>query len=824
MPQPLRALILEDNPNDAELVVCELRRAGFEPDWRCVDTEKDYLANLSGDFDIILSDYEMPDFDAMRALELLKQRGLRIPFIIVSGAMGEDAAVQAMRNGAADYLLKDRIGRLGPAVERVLEQERDITQRKRAQRALCASEVSYRRLFEAAKDGILILEADTGRISDVNPFLLEILGFSHGEMVGKSVWEISPFKDILSNKAKFVQLQQQGYVRYEDLPLETRDGRRIAVEFVSNVYQANDKKVIQCNIRDITERKQAEEQLRRSETRYRRLFEAAQDGILILDAKTRKITDANPFMSELLGYPHNELLGKELWQIGLLKDEEASRSAFQELQEEHFIRYENLPLQNKKGQRHEVEFVSNLYDEDGRKVIQCNIRNITERKRAEEKMHHIQAQLEQTNRDLTKRSEEIQYFYHTLSHELKTPLTAAREFVSIVTDGLAGELNPTQLNYLRIAKKSCTELAVYINDLLDATRLDTGKLHIELNAVSLAAIIHRAIAIMEPVAAGKKIRLSEELDTNLVDVMVDESRIMQILTNLLNNALKFTFEGGEVTVKLGQDPKNSEYIQISVTDTGCGIPKDQIDNLFHRFYQIKKGDATPEKGVGLGLYLCREMVLLHGGNIWVESALGRGSTFSFTIPKQAAAKAAHVLVVDDDDEVREALGRVLEDNGFDVATVAGGSEALQRMGQETPDVVVLDLMMVGLDGPSTLKQIRKNLGPIPVIVHTGYPDGDLMQRALESSPFTLLAKPCPPKRFVETIRRICNDNEPLASYRQRSARKTVLRTSARHKTSNSGQRLLVAKKITRKLPQEPKCPTTPAISLQSTSLNEGINK
>src|SRR6202030_1073866 len=168
----------------AELVVGELRRAGFEPDWRRADTEKEYLANLNGDFDLILSDYAMPEFDAMRALELLKQRGLGTPFIIVSGAMGEDTAVQAMRNGAADYLLKDRIARLGPAIERALEQERDISARKQAERALTASEVSYRRLFEAAKDGILILDVDTGRITNVNPFLVELLGSSHSEMVG----------------------------------------------------------------------------------------------------------------------------------------------------------------------------------------------------------------------------------------------------------------------------------------------------------------------------------------------------------------------------------------------------------------------------------------------------------------------------------------------------------------------------------------------------------------------------------------------------------------------------------------------------------------
>jgi PAS domain S-box-containing protein len=137
-------------------------------------------------------------------------------------------------------------------------------------------------------------------------------------------------------------------------------------------------------IDDITERVESRAVMHASEIRYRRLFEAARDGILLLYPDTRKIADANPFMTELLGYPREELLGKELWEIGLLKDEEASRAAFRELQKKHFIRYEDLPLQNKKGQRREVEFVSNLYMENGHEVIQCNIRDITERKRAEQ--------------------------------------------------------------------------------------------------------------------------------------------------------------------------------------------------------------------------------------------------------------------------------------------------------------------------------------------------------------------------------------------------------------------------------------------------------
>src|SRR6201984_1611209 len=138
-----------------------------------------------------------------------------------------------------------------------------------------------------------------------------------------------------------------------------------------------------CNRRVTPAAPSAEAVLRTSEIRYRRLFEAARDGILILDPVTRKITDANPFMSELLGYPREELLGKELWEIGLLKDEKANQLAFRQLQTNCFIRYQDLPLQTKAGERHEVEFVSNLYDEDGRSVIQCNIRDITERKRTE---------------------------------------------------------------------------------------------------------------------------------------------------------------------------------------------------------------------------------------------------------------------------------------------------------------------------------------------------------------------------------------------------------------------------------------------------------
>ena len=175
---------------------------------------------------------------------------------------------------------------------------------------LRASELSYRRLFEAAKDGILILEADTGRITDVNPFLVELLGFSHREMVGKTVGELSPFKDIVSNQAMLERLPQYGYVRYEDLPLEASDGRKIAVEFVCNEYQAGDKKVIQCNIRDITERKQAEIAL----IRLAAIIECSDDAIIGKDLSSI-VTSWNKGAEKIFGYPADEMVGASIMRL-----------------------------------------------------------------------------------------------------------------------------------------------------------------------------------------------------------------------------------------------------------------------------------------------------------------------------------------------------------------------------------------------------------------------------------------------------------------------------------------------------------------------------
>jgi PAS domain S-box-containing protein len=265
-----------------------------------------------------------------------------------------------------------------------------ISQEKLAAKKLFASETRYRTLFEAAQDGILILNEKTGKIEDANPFLCSMIGYTCSELINKKLWEIGSFKDIPASKKIFAELKLKNYIRYDDLPLKTKDGKIAHVEFISNVYAVDNVKVIQCNIRDITDRKKLEnekeilnKEIQSSEIRFRRLFETAQDGILILNAGNGMVEAVNPFLCGILGYSKEELINKLLWEIGPFKDISASKDAFNELTMKNYVRYEHLPLETKRGEPIDVEFVSNVYTVDNEKVIQCNIRDITVRKKLE---------------------------------------------------------------------------------------------------------------------------------------------------------------------------------------------------------------------------------------------------------------------------------------------------------------------------------------------------------------------------------------------------------------------------------------------------------
>jgi two-component system, NarL family, sensor histidine kinase UhpB len=274
MAQKLRLLLVEDSPQDAELLLIALRRAGFTADARRVDTEARYLAELNGQLDLILSDYELPQFNGLRALDLLKERGLDVPFIIVSGAIGEDTAVVAMKHGAADYLLKDRLARLGPSVSHALEQARLRRERQAANDALVRAEAKYHSIFENTMEGIFQTTPD-GRFLTVNPAMAHILGFASPEELMRERAHI-PRQDDLSPERRqdFERLMAAlGHVAGFEYELKRHDGARVWVSENARAIRdaAGGVAYYEGTLSDITERREAEDRLKQANERYRAL-------------------------------------------------------------------------------------------------------------------------------------------------------------------------------------------------------------------------------------------------------------------------------------------------------------------------------------------------------------------------------------------------------------------------------------------------------------------------------------------------------------------------------------------------------------------------
>ena len=476
--------------------------------------------------------------------------------------------------------------------------DRDFKNWKKAQDLLLASETRYRRLFETAQDGILILDAETGQIVDANPFLINLLGFSHEQFLGKKIWDLGIFKDIVANKKNFKELQRQESIRYENLPLETADGRNIAVEFVSNVYMVDNKKVIQCNIRDITDRKKIEVALNATETRYRRLFETAQDGILILDADTGQIVEVNPFFIAFLGFSREEFLGKKIWEIGLFKDIVANKDNFEELQRKESIRYENLPLETADGRNIAVEFVSNVYMVDNKKVIQCNIRDITERKKM----------AEQIEASLAEKETLLKEVHHRVKNNLQIVASLLNLQIRKITD-------PATIEALKDSQSRVRSMALVHEHLYrgkDFSHVDLGNYIRALGTV-----------LFNSSEAGNR---GVQFDLNIHEIYVDTNTAIPlglISNELITNSLKYAFmekNGGKLSITATEDPAALTFV---VADNGTGLAP----------------DITLENQTSLGLQLVSSLTDQLNGTVVIDRTGGTKFTFTFPRPAEILGKA-----------------------------------------------------------------------------------------------------------------------------------------------------------------------------------------
>lgn len=377
-----------------------------------------------------------------------------------------------------------------------------------------------------------------------------------------------------------------------------------------------------------------------SELRYRRLFETAQDGILIVDPATRLIIDVNPFLVKFLGYDHEEFIGRELFEFGLLADEAASQDAFRELQTTGYIRYDNLPLQTKSGLRVDVEFVSNLYQEGDELVIQCNIRDISARRKTEEMLSDAKEkqvlrtiELESTvcrrTAELRLSNAQLETFVYSIAHDLRAPLRTMQGFAQLLVQDHSANLDQTGREYVKFIDAAAQTMDHLLADLLAFSHISQQK--IELAPVTLETVVQSALAGCEAEIRDSGARI--ENIRPWPAVLAHAATLRQVLVNLIGNAVKFV-AGKTPQVRLRSEDRPGEMVRIWVEDNGIGIPAGFHEKIFQVFQRLH---TTEYPGTGIGLAIVQKGVERMRGRVGVESAAGGGSNFWVELTKAPAA-------------------------------------------------------------------------------------------------------------------------------------------------------------------------------------------
>jgi len=634
---------------------------------------------------------------------------------------------------------------------------RDVTERKRAEGELRASETRYRRLFEAARDGIFILDADSWEIRDVNPFLLNLLGFSRAELLGRKLWEIGPLRDVLLSKVDFEELQTREFIRYENLPLETREGKHVEVEFVSNVYISGDRKVIQCNIRDITERKRAEAEHVRLVT----AIEQSAEAVLMTNTEG-EIQYVNPAFTRITGYSRDEVLGQN---PRILKSGKQDPAFYQQLWATILkgeIWHGELINRRKDGSLYSEQMSIAPVRSAGGEVTYfiATKQDVTEHKKLEQQL--IQAQ----------KMEAVGRLAGGVAHDFNNLLTIINGYAQLLIEPISPQ-DPRR-GHLKEILTAGERAASLTRQLLAFSRrqvLEPRVLNLNSVLADVAKMLRRLI--------GEDVELVATLKPDLGRVKVDPGQIEQVIMNLAVNARDAMPQGGKLFVETSNVEIDAnyarshspmmpgKYVMVAVSDTGCGMDLETQAHLFEPFFTTKeKGHGT-----GLGLATVYGIVKQSGGFIWVYSVPGRGSTFKIylpvveealptaepaEVPAELAKGSETVLVVEDEGGVRSLVCEALASHGYKVLEAAGAASALEISEKYTEPIHLLltDVVMPQTGGKELAKGFSTLHPETKVLYMSGYTDDAIVRHGILERGTSFLQKPFQPRALLLKIREV----------------------------------------------------------------------
>ena len=498
----------------------------------------------------------------------------------------------------------------------------------RSVQAILASELRYRRLFETAQDGILILDAETGQVVDANPFMKDLLGYSQEEFLGRKLWEIGPFKGTGASKIAFAELQLKDRIRYEGLPLETKDGQRVEVEFISNAYLVDKKRLIQCNIRDITERKLAE----MASIRLAAIIESSNDAIMGKDLKGI-ITSWNKGAEKIFGYTADEMVGTSILRLIPSDRQNEENQILEKIKlGEGVMNFETL-RQTKDGGLISVSVTASPIKDVSGTVIGVSkvARDITEHKAVEEKISRLNAELEQRvgerTRQLQDANKELQAFSYSVSHDLRAPLRHVLGFVDLLQKDAGPSLSEKCLRHLTTISQSAKRMGDLIDDLLAFSRI--GQSEMQKTEVHLDKLVRKILGDFQAETKGRNIVWQVH---PLPSVRADRDLLRMVLVNLISNAVKFTGHRAEAKIEIGCAPNGNGETVIFIRDNGAGFDPKYTGKLFGVFQRLHNQNEF--EGTGIGLANVQRIIHRHDGRAWAEGVVDGGATFYFSIPKQ----------------------------------------------------------------------------------------------------------------------------------------------------------------------------------------------
>ncbi len=691
----IKILHLEDASRDSELISSAIETGGIIHEYFLVDNEKDFLNILETEnIDLVLSDQSMPDYDGNEALRVVREKYSHIPFIFVSGTMGEDTSFNTMSRGATDYVLKDKLERLVPVIKRAMKEKELVTKRQLAENKLTVAKTQI-----AIQSGEKEKRADELRIADIE------LAYQSGEKENRAAELLIANKELVFQNEEKEKRAAELLIANEELIFQNKEKEKRAAELLI----ANEELAFQNE---------------EKEKRAAELIIANEELLFQNEEKEKRAAEL--------------LMANE--ELAFQNEEKEKRAA------ELIIANKELAFQNEEKEKRASELkIAN------RELV---FQNEEKEKRAIE-LGKAKEKAEESDKLKTA-------FLQNMSHEIRTPLNG------II--GFSGLLNSENLSkedikdFTAMISQSGQRLIEIVNNVLDISKIQIGQVQIEKKPILINAIFSDLLTFFSRFAEEKGIVLRyHNLNDKYRTIYSDETKLNQILTNLINNAIKFTKSG---SIDFGYEIKDN-FIQLYVKDTGTGIPPEFYDRIFDRFTQADLSITRGYEGAGLGLAICKGLVELLGGKIWLESELNKGTTFFFTLPHtddtdielNSRAESiildspqnstdlvnqtkGKILIAEDDRISFQYLNKLLENADITVIHAEDGSQAVELV-KDNPDIdlILMDIRMPVMDGMEATKLIKQIRPDLPIIAQTAYAFSEEKERILASGCDEYLSKP-----------------------------------------------------------------------------------